>query len=70
LQVGQATPMESGLLVLHSGYPEHAMNRPKRPRLMTMGRPHFSQVSSVVSSSTGTTLPSTSLKSFVFLQSG
>src|SRR5512146_2586494 len=40
----------SSLVFLHSGYPEQARNFPKRPHLMTMVRPHFSQTWSVGSS--------------------
>src|SRR4051812_43994486 len=62
--------MDMGLDDLQSGYPEHARNRPKRPRLTSIGLLHLSHFSSVVSSCTTTIFPSTSLKSRVLLQSG
>ena len=34
---GQTMPRVTGLVVLHSGYPEQAMNLPKRPCLITIG---------------------------------
>lgn len=37
-------------VVLHSGKPEQAMNFPNLPRFITMGFPHFGQISSVFSS--------------------
>src|SRR3989344_5844795 len=37
-------------VVLHSGKPEQAINRPNLPRLITMGLPQFGQTSSVFSS--------------------
>src|SRR5262245_4321107 len=40
---GHFTPSANGLVVLHSGYAEQAMNLPKRPVLITIGLPHFSQ---------------------------
>src|SRR6516225_1459391 len=40
-------------VVLHSGYPEQARNAPKRPRLRTIGRPHFWHGSASVSIGSG-----------------
>ena len=44
---GHLMPSVTGFVVLHSGYPEQAMNLPKRPCLMTIGLPHVGQISSV-----------------------
>src|SRR5262245_59645169 len=42
-----ASSLVISFVFLHSGYPEHAMNRPNWPHLMTIGLPHFSHTSSV-----------------------
>ena len=41
------TPSEIALVVLHSGYFVHAKKLPKRPRLIVIGAPQVSQISSV-----------------------
>src|SRR5215468_2603368 len=42
-----ASSLTISLVFLHSGYAEHAINRPNWPHLITIGLPHFSQTSSV-----------------------
>ena len=70
-QSGQGMPLEMGFVLLHSGYLEHAKNLPNRPRLMVMGEPHLSQISSVVSTGATVMTPFSSfLNSRVPLQSG
>src|SRR6202795_648391 len=63
---GQTMPRVTGLVVLHSGYPEQAMNLPKRPCLITIGLLQVGQISSV-GSSAGFSRPPRSL---VYLHSG
>src|SRR5579863_7301798 len=58
----------SCLVVLHSGYPEHARNCPNRPFLSTIGRPQFSQYS--VSSCSETPPVSDAGSSRVLVHSG
>ena len=53
-----------GLVKVHSGYPGQARNRPNRPDLTTMFRPHTSHFSSVTSSGTFRYTPSMSFSTW------
>ncbi|MND08197.1 hypothetical protein D3C83_306560 [compost metagenome] len=65
------TPVETGAVVLQSGYREQARNRPNLPVLMTIAAPQVGHVPLGMSSgSTTWILPFSRLNSRVFLQSG